>query len=222
MENFVFHLSKLPCWLYLNEKEKKLIESNAKVISYTKGTQNINSVDMSIGIMYVVKGRLRVYIASEEGREITLFNLTPGDVCVLSAAVFFSDLAFEFQTIAETDCEIIVIPLDVSSQISEENVYFECCVGKLLIKQLSRIIVVLQNVIFLTFEKRLAKFLLEEFEKTENLEIDLSHEEIARRIGSAREVVTRNLHNFSLREIVSIERRKTVIKDIEKLKTIVK
>ena len=102
-------------------------------------------------------------------------------------------------------------------QIVENNIYVENYILKATVKKFSDIIMAMENMLFLTFDKRLALFLLEAIENGESLTIRVTHEEIAKNIGSAREVVTRALKEFSKEGIVELSRGRIKVLDLIKL-----
>ena len=87
--------SRLDFWDKLSESEINLLENNIANVSYNKGF-NLHSTDSEcLGVLLIKNGGLRVYILSEDGREITLYRLSPGDVCVLSASCIINSITFQ-------------------------------------------------------------------------------------------------------------------------------
>ena len=104
---------ELPFWDKLTETEKEKIESNIIIKQYEKGYQMIHCESGCDGVMLIRKGIMRVYITSEEGREVTLYRLFEGDSCVLSAAGLLDAITFDVMIEAVEDSEVIMIPTPI-------------------------------------------------------------------------------------------------------------
>lgn len=169
---------------------------------------------------YVLKGRVRTYLLSEEGREITLFRLEQGDPCVLSAACVVSQITFDTQMEAEQDCDLLVIPSAVFQRLTEENIYVKCFVYELMTERFSSVMWTMQQILFAKIDQRLAGFLLQEYDRTNDPRIRMTQEQIAQQINSAREVVARMLRRFQSEGLVEPGRGVILLRDVEGLRKI--
>ena len=79
-------LTQLPFWSSLTEQEQETLHRSAFVRHYEKGAFVHSSDNECLGMLFVLSGEIRTYLLSEEGREVTLFRLYPGQLCVLSAS----------------------------------------------------------------------------------------------------------------------------------------
>ena len=149
-----------------------------------------------VGVIIVKSGGLRSYILSEDGREITLYRLFSGDICILSASCIINSITFDVHIDAEMDSELLIINNAVFAKLAEENVYVENFSLKETAGRFSDVMWTVEQILFMSFDKRLAWFLLDEASRTKSDEIPLTHDQIARYIGSAREVVSRMLRYF--------------------------
>lgn len=100
----------------------------------------------------------------------------------------------------------------------QENIYLEAITYKLATQRLCTVTWAMQQIIFTSFDKRLAEFLLNESDATNSNEINMTHEQIAKLMGTAREVVTRMLKYFSTENYVHLTRGKVTILDKNALK----
>ena len=184
-------------WPHLSTKEKELINTHSKVVQYKRGaTVHQGKLDC-IGVMLIKKGQLRVYTMSEDGREVTLYRLFADDVGILSASCAFESVTFDVYIDAEEDTELLLTDAFAFRKLAKENVYVRCYGYEMSAHRLSEMLWKMQQVLFLSADRRLAIFLLEESEKTESDEIHLTHEQIARFMGTAREVDSRLVKYFS-------------------------
>lgn len=213
--------SFFPFWKKISQEEKELLEKSTTLRNYKAG-QNIHGADATCtGIMLVLNGEIRSYMLSEEGREVTLFKLFKGDICTLSASCVLSTISFDIFVDANTDCDVLIIKPSAFSKIISNNIYAENFMLKITTSRFSDVMWAMQQILFMSFDKRLASFLLDESIRTKNLKIKMTQEQIAKNIGSAREVVSRMLKYFTSEGIVKVERGTIEILDKDKLRKII-
>ncbi|MDD4689459.1 MAG: Crp/Fnr family transcriptional regulator [Eubacteriales bacterium] len=210
-------LEKLPYYNHLTDEQKHTILNHWVKKSYKKGQIIHGLSEECLGQFCVISGEIRAYIVSEDGREITLYRMRDNETCVISASCVISQITFETQLVAETDCEMYVLGSGVFSKLTEDNIYVKCYMYELLTKRFSRVMFVMQQIIFLGFDRRLASFLISEYETTNSIEIRMTHEQIAMHTNSAREVVARMLKRFSNDGLVEYKRGVIVLKDLQAL-----
>ena len=204
---------KLPYWDHLTEGERSLVEQNTRTIPFTRGAA-VHGAEDCLGLIVVQKGRLRAYLLSEEGREVTIFRVQEGESCVLSASCVISQITFETHLEAEEDTLLEVLPSGVFQRLTQENIYIRCFLFEMAAERFSDVMWVMQQILFLGFDQRLALLLLEHVRTTGETTLRRTHEEMARDLGSAREVVTRMLRRFSEEGLVELRRGAVEIKDL--------
>lgn len=211
---------QFPFWPNLSADQRDYLVSRASLLCYRKGTNIHSGENECVGLMLVKSGELRVYMLSEEGREITLYRLREGDVCILSASCVLSTITFDVHVDAEVDSEVLLVAAIAFQELSRHNVYVEKFSYQLATERFSDVMWTMQQVLFMSFDKRLAIFLLDEMNKSEEDIILLTHEQIAKYVGTAREVVTRMLKYFSGEGIVSLSRGGIKVLDKKKLRSL--
>lgn len=207
-------LETLPFWRYLSHDEKQLAANHAFIRHYTAGEMLDNQENTCLGMLYVLAGELRIYLLSEEGREISLYHLFPGEMGVLSADGVLSHVSFVTQLAAVQETDVLVIPDAVYSSMMEKNIYLRSETYALAVQRMSLIMWVLQQIIFARMDQRLASFLLESWERSGSTEMRLTQEQIAAYINSAREVVARMLKRFASDGLIENRRGTIVLLDI--------
>ena len=200
----------LTFWNLLDDTEKELLNQNAIVQNYLKGVTMHQGSGDCLGVVLVRKGQLTNYMLSPDGRDITLYRLFPGDVCILSASCVLESITFDVFIDVEEDSEIITISSALFQQLAKQNIYVETFGYKMATNRFSDVMWAMQQILFMSIDKRLAIFLSEE--------IKITHEQIAKYMATAREVVTRMLKYFSQEGIVKLSRGKITIIDETKLK----
>ncbi len=205
-------------WDKLSTSEISLIENNITKVNFKKGFNLHSSESECLGVLLIKSGDIRVYLLSEDGRDVTLYRLSAGDVCVLSASCILNNITFDVNIDADTDVDAFVLNIGAFSKISSQNVYVENFAYRNTLEKFSDVMWAIEQILFMSFDKRLAIFLLDEVTKSNSAELKLTHDQIAKYIGSAREVVSRMLKVFQEQGILIQSRGLIQIINKEKLK----
>ncbi len=195
----------LPFWDRLGASDRELLCDNAVPISFRRGDR-IHDGNECTGVMLIQKGSLRVYMLSEGGKEITLYRLFAGEVCMLSASCVLQNITFDVHVDAEEDSECIRIGGAAFGTVSEHVPEVKIFALEATVSRFSGVMWTMQQILFMRFERRLAVFLLDEIARTGGDTVKLTHEQIAKYMGSAREVVSRMLRQFCDEGLVSASR----------------
>ncbi|MGL4606652.1 MAG: Crp/Fnr family transcriptional regulator [Eubacteriaceae bacterium] len=214
----LFLSSAFTFWNHLSPNEKTLILNNATLMTYHKGESLHSGDNDCVGVFLVKSGSLRTYLLSDEGKEVTLYRLFSGEVCMLSASCLLKNITFDVHIDAATKTEVILLNSAVFSSIVEKNIYAENFSYKIAMDRFSDVIWAMEQILFMSFDQRLAIFLLDESQKNNTDTIILTHEEIAKYLGSAREVVSRMLKHFEKEGFVSLFRGGVTLLDKSQLK----
>ena len=97
-------------------------------------------------MLFVLSGEIRTYLLSEEGREVTLFRLYPGELCVLSASCVISQITFDTQMTAGMDTEVLIIPANIIAALKEKNLHVRCFLYELATKRFSDVMWAMQQI----------------------------------------------------------------------------
>lgn len=208
----------VPFWNNLSEEEKRELSVFSQEQSFIKGSYIHNAEQACIGVFFVKSGRARAYMLSEEGKELTLFHIQEQESCVLSASCVMPLITFDILVEASTETTILILPSDYYSRLMEQNPAVESYTYKQATIRFSQVMWVMQQQLFKSFDQRLAAFLLDESTRTRSNRINLTHEEIAKNIGSAREVVSRTLKDFSTKGFTESFRGGVLIVDEQRLR----
>lgn len=218
-ESIVFQ-SLIPFWTKLKEEEQKSLLKETITRKYEKDTCLYNGSNECIGIIALKTGKIRSYLLSKEGREVTLFRLYAGEICVLSASCLLRNITFDIHVTADTDTELFIINAAYFARLMEENIYVENYIYKAAVDKFSDVMWTMEQILFMSLDQRLAIFLLDESQRTKSEKLTITHSQIATYIGSAREVVSRVLKIFEEDGIVSLSRKGITILNRTKLKKI--
>ena len=213
--------AELPFWDKLSNNESELLLSGTKPILYKQGENIHRPQSECAGVLLVKSGELRTYLLSENGKEVTLFRLGGGDACILSASCLLSNITFDVFIDAQQDTEVMLISSATFAQLQNSNLHVENFALRLAADRFSDVMWAMEQILFMSFDARLAVFLLDETSKTGADNLTLTHEQIAKLIGSAREVVSRMLKYFEKERIVRLHRGGVEIIDKPALRKLV-
>ena len=206
-----------PFWTKLDEADRDEICQHTLAMTYPRGS-NIHDGYECAGVYLVRGGCLRVYMLSEDGKEITLYRLHEGDMCMLASSCVLQSVTFDVRIDAEENSECYVIDGITFARISEKNPHIKIFALETAVSRFSDVMWVMQQILFMSMDRRLAIFLMNEMERVGSDTVKLTHEQIAKYMGSAREVVSRMLKYFSTEGIVEVTRRGVRILDKERLR----
>ena len=206
-----------PFWDHLSDKDKETLSKNSHVLNYKKGSSVHDGSECS-GVVIVKSGCLRVYMLSDKGKEITLYRLYGGDLSMLSASCVIQAITFDVMIDAQEDSECCVISGKAFEEVSERNPEARIFALETAVSRFSDVMWVMQQILFMSTDKRLAIFLSDEMSRTGSDFIELTHEQIARYMGTAREVVSRMLKYFSSEGIIEGTRKGVKILDKTRLR----
>lgn len=196
----------LPVWNKLEENQQRILSESAFERKYLKGDILHNGNYECQGLFCVRSGQIRAFIVSSEGREITLYRLFERDICLFSASCILNSIQFSVIISAEKDSEITVIPSDVYKEIMKASAPLANYTNEILASRFSEVMWLIDQIMWKSFDKRLAAFLKEESAIENSLSLRITHETIGNHLGSPREVVTRMLKYFASEGIVKLSR----------------
>lgn len=209
-----------PFWEELTPYQQELLISSAVKRTVKKGTVIHNGSSDCLGLLLVSSGQLRAYILSQEGREITIYRLFDRDTCMFSASCMLRNLQFDITIEAEKDSELWIIPPDIFKKLMDESLLVSNFVNQVIAGRFSEVMWLMEQVLWKSFDKRLAAFLMEESNIEESDIIKITHEKIANHLGTAREVVTRMLRYFQNEQLIRLSRGTIEIIDHKRIQNL--
>ena len=210
----------LPFWPHLTADQRALLVSGTSRRSFRAGENVHGRPGDCTGILLVLSGELRSYFLSEDGREVTLYRLLPGSLCILSASCVLETITFDVSIDAEVDTELLVVRADVFNRLTKEIIYMDRDVHKEAVARFSDVMWTMQQVLFMKLDRRLAIFLTEEVLDRDTDTLRMTHDQIARHVGSAREVITRMLKYFAAEGLVELGRGTVPVTDPEGIRAL--
>lgn len=216
MEDMLARL--MPFWRKLDSDSRANLAARARTARYTAGELVQGGGSTCANVLFVTEGRLRAYMVSEAGKEVTLFWVEAGECCVLAASCILPMITFDIALSAATDSSLIAVDASYFGTLAQTDVNVEAFTYRQALMRFSDCVWVMQQVLFMSMDERLAVFLLDEAARTGSATLELTHDQIARHMGSAREVVTRMLRYFAREGIVALSRGRVEIRDRARLR----
>ena len=207
----------LPFWKELTKPEQEMLVAQITESAYEKGSVLHYGGRECAGVQIIKNGRARVFVTSPSGGEITLFRLIDGDVSILSAACMMKGLDIELDMELEENSVLCTIPKIVYKKISEQNPKVKDFTLEMISEKFSDIMWLFNQYVFSNVASRLADAIMEHRALEGADCFSITHDALARDIGTAREVVTRLLKQFQIDGLVKLTRGKIEVLDGAKL-----
>ena len=206
-----------PIWNRMSDEHRNRIMQVIDLKKIKQGTVVHDGSPDCLGMLLVKSGQLRAYLLNEEGREITICRFFEMDVCLFTAACVMPNMQFDIFIEAEKDTEIWIIPACLYKNLMDESLVVANYAHDLITNHFSELMWLMEQIMWRSFDKRLAKFLLEESALEESDSLKITHEKIANHMGTAREVVTRMLRYFQSEDMIRLTRGTVDIRDKKRL-----
>ncbi len=206
-----------PIWDKMTAGQQEALVSGARRQVLKKGTVIHRDTEDCAGLLLLEEGQLRAYMLSEEGREITVYRLLEGDICLFSASCMIRSLQSDIVIEAERDSRMWVISPGVYRKLMDESALIANYTNEIMASRLTDVMWLMEQVMWKSLDRRLASFLLEEADLEGSGSLKITHEMIGNHLGTAREVVTRMLRYFQSEGMVRLSRGAVEITDRKKL-----
>ena len=206
-----------PIWKKLTPAQQEKLADMSELRRVRAGTVLHDGGVDCLGLLLVRSGQLRAYILSEEGREITIGRFFEMDICIFSASCVMPNMQFNIVIEAEKDSEVWIIPACLYKNLMDESLPVSSYSNDLMATHFTELMWLVEQVMWKSFDKRLAKFLVEESLLEDTPLLKITHEKIANHMGTAREVVTRMLRYFQSEGLVALTRGGVELKDMKQL-----
>lgn len=181
----------------------------AQVRSYSRAQEVFGPQNVPDSLFFLFEGTIRVSQTSENGRDIVLYRVDAGESCVLTTACMLAEEAYNAEGVAETDLTAVVLPRHSFDALVAEEPAFRKFVFAAYSRRLIDLLRVVDDVAFGRIDVRLADRLLTL--AGGNKEIAATHAQIASELGTAREVISRVLHDFQKRDFIAQSRGRIAV-----------
>jgi CRP/FNR family transcriptional regulator len=184
-------LASYPSLADLPTRLREEVAGNLTVLRLPAGSRVFRENDACGGFPMVLRGRVRISRMLADGRELVLYDVGPGESCVLSTSCLLGNARYNAHGACETDVELALLPRALFDRLLAEHPPFRAAVFNQFGERLVRLVELAEAVGFQRVEQRLAAALL-----GVGRELHTSHEKLAQRLGASRETVSRALKVF--------------------------
>ena len=202
-----------PVWNKLEPAQQERLLRGLVARNVEKGATLHGGNRDCTGLLVVESGQLRVFLLSDEGREVTLYRLFERDICLLSASCIIHSIQFDVTIMAEKDTRLWVIPTEVYKDVMAASAPLANFTNELMATRFTDVMWLIEQIMWKSLDRRLAAFLLEEAAIEEGNTLKTTHENIANHLGSHREVITRMLRYFQGEGLVRLSRGMVTLLD---------
>lgn len=177
--------------------------SAGQVKTIPAGSRIYAEGDACGAIAFVLSGEIRVFKVGQTGREITLYEIGPGETCILNASCILSGMTYPAHASALSIVEVVLVPSAHFRRLVDEHEQMRDFVFALLSRRLSGVMELVEEVAFGRMDERLKDYLVE---RSGDNRLETTHQKIANDLGTSREVVSRLLKDMERRGEVSLSR----------------
>lgn len=192
--------------------------AESKVIPVPCGARIFGPGQAPDNLLLLLEGTVRVQQLAESGREIVLYRVNAGESCVLTTACLLAYEDYSAEGIAETDLKAVAIPRGSFERLIAESRTFRRFVFQAYSRRITDLCLIIEEVAFGRVDARLADRLLALAKGAPNLRV--THAELAAELGTAREVISRQLQEFQRRGWVRSGRGEIALRDTVALSTL--
>lgn len=196
--------SRFPGLGKLEPEAEKLLLETSRIVGLEAGTRIFGPGQAPDAYLLLLTGTVRVQQMSETGREIVLYRVSAGESCALTTACLMGYEDYQADGVAETDIEAVAIPRATFDRLIASSAAFRQFVFTAFSMRITNLFKVIEDVAFARIDVRLAARLLDRADSDGH--VALTHQQLASELGSAREVISRQLHEFQRRGWISTAR----------------
>lgn len=209
-------LEHFPVLAAIDDAVWKEAVAEAMLMTVPAGEAVFREGDLCSNFLLVLDGAVRVQKLSENGREIVLYRVEEGQSCILTTACMLGGKAYDAEAFTETEVHAVALPFNAFQKALHGSRGFREFVFGAYSDRVTELLMLIDSISFGRIDQRLAAHLLDHAD--DNDELKVTHQELARDLGTAREVVSRMLKDFERRGLVRLGRGRISLQDHERLK----
>lgn len=197
-------IERFPSLAGLEVATRKELLARAALVDLPAGVTVFRGGDECQNYLLVLEGSVRVQMTAKSGREIVLYRVDAGETCVLTTACLLAHQAYSAEGITETPVRAVAIPATAFNDLLSKSPTLRGFVFAAFGTRISDLLLLVEEVAFGRLDIRLARLLLDRADADDNL--DMTHQALAVELGTAREVVSRQLKEFERKGAITLAR----------------
>lgn len=211
-------ISQFPDLAALPEADRTLLEERAGQVTLPPGTTVFAPGVPAENFLLVLEGSVRVQQVSPNGREIVLYRVRGGETCIMTTSSLLSDESYVAEGLTETDVTAIAIPKAAFEEALARSPGFRRLVFAGYSSRIADLMQIVEEVAFERMDKRLAQRLLDRAGTADA--VTATHQDLAAELGTAREVIGRQLKELDRRGLLTVSRGRIDLKDRDGLRAL--
>jgi len=213
-------IEQFPSLSSLDASEQQLLVDQSTIIDVQANTVVFGPGKKPDHLLLVLNGTVRVQQLSEKGREIVLYRIRAGESCVMTTACLLAFESYTAQGITESDVQVAAIPLNVFDELVSQSAQFRQFVFTAYSRRIADLFHIIEDVAFQRLDVRLAEKLLDIGQGAKTIRI--THQQLSVELGTAREVISRQLSEFQRRAWIAQSRGIVELLDVTALESLAK
>jgi CRP/FNR family transcriptional regulator len=188
-----------------------MVEEAGRVLTLPAGAVVFGPGQPPQNYLLLINGTVRVHQLSESGREIVLYRVQAGESCAMTTACLIGDDVYQAEGVAETPVQAVVLPREAFDEAISKSPEFRRFVFAALSSRMTHLFKLIEEVAFSRIDVRLAQRLLELAGDGDR--VVMTHQQLASELGTAREVISRQLTEFQRRGLLATARGELTLLD---------
>lgn len=210
-------IEKFPFIDKISPGNREILERSMEIVAVEGKNTLIHRGDTVSGVVLVERGALRVYSISGRGKESTLYWIEPGESCILAMNCVFSNILYPAWVDNDKPASrIAIIPGDIYKKLHASEKAVQEFTLDVLSSRIFDLMSTIEEISTLPVDQRLANLLLKK--SNPSMVIEMNQDQMASHLGTAREVVTRNLKKLEGMGLLAVERGSTRILNLDGLR----
>lgn len=177
----------------LSVEDRERLRAGSSVLEIGRGATIFAPGQKPQNLLLLMAGTIRVQQLSETGREVTLYRVSAGESCVMTTSCILALENYSAEGVAETDIRAVAVPKDLFDDLLATSPEFRAFIFSTYSQRIADLFMLIDDIVFRRLDVRLAGRLLE---LAQVGVVKATHQMLASELGTAREVVSRTLHDF--------------------------
>lgn len=179
---------------------------HAQLLTFERDTALFHEGSSCAAFMWLLEGTVRVFKTSQEGREVTVYRVSPGELCLLTLNSLLRNERYPASARSETPAKGLMMTTEEFQALMARSPGFRDYVLQALVERLADVMSLMSDITFERIHLRAACFLGQQFERSGGMPLEITHAQIASELGTTREVISRILKQFERQKCISLHR----------------
>ncbi len=197
-------LDRFPALRNLDSATRAILRDGGQLLGLMAGMVPFRAGQRCENFIFILDGALRAQMLSESGREIVLYRVVAGEICILTTSCLLGHMDYPAEAFVERDAQVVLLPRRLFRECIDRSEAFRDFVFDGFGRRMADLLTVVEEVAFRRLDVRLARLLLDRKDSSNN--VHLSHQSLAAELGTVREVISRQLKDLERRRWLILHR----------------